>query len=93
MGFWPTGKKDKLYKQWSEHSGLPVEAVPKKEVAKETPARVRGDEQRLGEGEQRRGEGEQRLGAGGRRIVILYILLAAAVVLLCVGIIILLVQG
>jgi len=84
MGFWPKRKEDKLYKQWAEHNGLPIEAaprketiskketIPQKEITEETPARV---------------------GEGGRRIVILYILLAAAVVLLCVGIIILLVQG
>lgn len=47
MGFWPAKSRDKLYKQWSEHSGLPLEAIPKKEVVKETPARVEGSERRL----------------------------------------------
>ena len=77
MGFWPRSKQDKLYKQWAEHSGLPVEAVPKKEpiskkeVTKETPVRVGGVE---------------------RRRYILYILLGLAILLLCAGIIILFMQ-
>ena len=77
MGFWPRSKQDKLYKQWAEHSGLPIEVapkketIPKKEVTKETPARVGGVE---------------------RRRYILYILLGLAILLLCVGIIILFMQ-
>ncbi len=77
MGFWPTRSKDKLYKQWSEYSGLPLEAIPKKEaapkreVAKETPVRE---------------------GGGGQRLFILYILLGVAILMLCAGVIILLMQ-
>lgn len=77
MGFWPTRSKDKLYKQWSEHSGLPPEAIPKKEaapkkeVAKETPVRE---------------------GGGGQRLYILYILLGVAILMLCAGVIILFMQ-
>ena len=77
MGFWSGRSKDKLYKQWSEHSGLPPEAipkkeaVPKKEVAKETPVRE---------------------GGGGQRLYILYILLGVAILMLCAGVIILFMQ-
>lgn len=45
MGFWPARSKDKLYKQWSEHNGLPFEAIPKKEEVKEPQVRV-GDSER-----------------------------------------------
>jgi len=77
MGFWSGRSKDKLYKQWSEYSGLPPEAVPKKEaapkkeVAKETPVRE---------------------GGGGQRLYILYILLGVAILMLCAGVIILLMK-
>ena len=76
MGFWPR-RKDKLYKQWSEHSGLPVEAIPKKEVA---PKREEVEERPV-----RAGRGEQRL-------PILYILLGVAILLVIVGVVILFMQ-
>jgi hypothetical protein len=83
MGLWPTKGKDKLYKQWAEHSGLPPEAIPQREEAKEAPVRAGKDEQHF------------RVPAGGggeRRLLILYILLGAAIMILCVGVIILLMQ-
>ena len=45
MGFLPAKDKDKLYKQWLEHSDLPPEAIPKKEVPKEKPMRLEREEQ------------------------------------------------
>ena len=32
MRFWKRRREEKLYKQWSEHSGLPPEAIPRREV-------------------------------------------------------------
>jgi hypothetical protein len=74
------GKKEKLYKQWAEHSGLPVEAMPKDEpaVTREAPvkpARV------------------AKVGGGGQRLRLLYILLIAAVIIICVGLVVLFMQS
>jgi hypothetical protein len=81
------GKQDKLYKQWAEHSGLPPEAIPKKEpthaiprVAKEKPVRERPVRERPAPGE----------GGGSRqRLNMLYIMLIVAVIIVCVGMVIL----
>lgn len=84
--------KDKLYKQWAEHSGLPTEAIPKKEVAKETPVKAVRDEPHFREEEvvERR---PVRAGGGEQRLRLLYILLVVAIVVLCVGVVILAMQG
>jgi len=92
MGFWPGKSKDKLYRQWSEHSGLPAEAIPKKEVAKETPVRVGRDERRFREEEVVK-EKPARVGGSEQRLRLLYILLIVAIVVLCVGVVILAMQG
>ena len=84
MGFWPTRSKDKLYKQWSEYSGLPYEAIPKKEVAPKKEAAPRKEVAR---------EAPVREGGGGQRLYILYALLGVAILMLCAGIIILLMQS
>jgi len=31
--FWKRRREEKLYKQWAKHSGLPLEAIPRREVA------------------------------------------------------------
>ncbi len=103
MGFWPTKDKDKLYKQWLEHSDLPAEAIPKKEVPKEKPMRVEREEQPRWEEKAPRWEGQKPpwegkapgpgrpggLGGISQRLLILYILLGAAIIILCVGVVIL----
>ena len=33
MKFWRRKREEKLYKQWVKHNGLPLEAIPKGEVA------------------------------------------------------------
>jgi hypothetical protein len=33
MRFLKRRREEKLYKQWAKHNGLPVEAIPQKEVA------------------------------------------------------------
>ena len=83
MGFWPTRSKDKLYKQWSEHSGLPLEAVPKKEAAPKKGAAPKEEVAK---------ETPVREGGGGQRLYILYILLGVAILMLCAGVVILLTQ-
>jgi len=103
MGFWPAKDKDKLYKQWLEHSDLPPEAIPKKEVSKEKPMRVEREEQPRWEEKAPRWEKqaprwEGKMPRPGRpgglsgisqRLLILYILLGAAIIILCVGVVIL----
>jgi hypothetical protein len=103
MGFWPAKDKDKLYKQWLEHSDLPPEAIPKKETSKEKPVRMEREEWPRGEEGAPRWEkqvprreervpGPERPGLFGgisQRMLILYILLGAAIILLCVGVVIL----
>ena len=83
MGFWSGRSKDKLYKQWSEHSGLPPEAVPKKEAAPKKGAAPKEEVAK---------ETPVREGGGGQRLYILYILLGVAILMLCAGVIILLMQ-
>ena len=92
MGFFSGKSSGKLYKQWAEHSGLPPEAIPKKEEAKETPVKLDRIERRPREDEMDRGI-PMRAGGGGQRIRLLYIVLAAAIVVLCVGIVILAMQS
>lgn len=92
MGFLFGKSKDKLYKQWSEHSGLPAEAIPKKEVAKETPVKSERIERRFPEEEVAK-ETPVRAGGGEQRLRLLYILLLVAIVVLCVGVVILAMQG
>ena len=92
MGFFSGKGKGKLYKQWAEHSGLPPEAIPKKEEAKETPAKLDRIERPHREDERDRGK-PGRAGGGGQRVRLPYIVLAAAIVMLCVGIVILAMQG
>ncbi len=31
MKFWKRRRKEKLYKQWTKHAGLPFEAIPQEE--------------------------------------------------------------
>ena len=92
MRFLPGKSKDKLYKQWTEHSGLPTEAIPKKEVAKETPVKSERIERRFPEEEVAK-ETPVRAGGGEQRLRLLYILLLIAIVVLCVGVVILAMQG
>ena len=99
MGFLSGKGKGKLYKQWAEHSDLPpeiipkkTEAVPKKEGAKETPVKSGRIERRHREDERDRCIPE-RAGVGGRRVRLLYVVLAMAIVMLCVGVVILAMQG
>jgi len=92
MGFFSGKGKDKLYKQWAEHSGLPPEAIPKKDEAKETPVKLDRIERRSREEEMDRGI-PVKAGGGGQRIRLLYIVLAVAIAVLCVGIVILAMQG
>jgi hypothetical protein len=92
MGFGLTRGKDKLYKQWSEHSGLPVEAIPGRDEAKETPVKMGEGGQRPREGGKIPKEGGPILG-GRKSLYILYILLGVAIVVLCVGVAILLMQA
>ncbi len=33
MRFWKRRREEKLYKQWAQHNGLPLEAIPKRESA------------------------------------------------------------
>ena len=98
MGFWPKADKDKLYKQWLEHSDLPPDAVPaKKEEAKEKPIKFVGREPQPRDLEPRPREFERRFeergrafGGGEQRLRMLYIVLAVAIVMLCVGVAVLL---
>jgi len=92
MGFLLGKGRDKLYKQWTEHSGLPAEAIPKKEVAKETPVKSERIERRFPEEEVAK-ETPVRAGGGEQRLRLLYILLLVAIVVLCVGVVILAMQG
>ena len=92
MGFFSGKGKDKLYKQWAEHSGLPPEAIPKKEEAKEIPVKFDRIEQHFREEEVAK-KTPVRVGGGGQRIRLLYILLVAAIVVLCAGIVILAMQA
>jgi len=92
MGFLSGKSKDKLYKQWAEHNGLPTEAIPKKEVAKETPVKFERVERRPPEDEMDRGV-PVKAGGGEQRLRLLYILLVVAIVVLCVGVVILAMQG
>lgn len=89
MGFWPSRKQDKLYKQWAEHSGLPPEAVPKKEAP---PKREAIPKKETIPQEEVTRETPARVGGVERRRYILYILLGLAILMLCAGIIILFMQ-
>ncbi len=33
MRFWKRRREEKLYKQWVQHSGLPPDSIPQREVA------------------------------------------------------------
>ena len=92
MGFLSGKSKGKLYKQWAEHSGLPAEAIPKKETAKETPVKPERVEWRPPREEVHR-EMPERAGGGGQRLRLLYILLVVAIVVLCVGVVFLAMHG
>lgn len=75
MGFWSRKSKEKLYKQWTEYSDLPPEAIPEKRA---TPKKEEDEEAPV------------RRGGGGQRLLLLYILLGVAIAILCAGIVILL---
>ena len=92
MGFFSGKSSGKLYKQWAEHSDLPPEVIPKKKEAKETPVKLDRIERRPREEKRDRGI-PVRAGGGGQRVRLLYIVLTAAIAVLCVGIVILAMQG
>ena len=42
MRLWKRRREEKLYKQWAKHNGLPLEAIPRREVVEVR--RIRGEE-------------------------------------------------
>ena len=42
MKFWQRKSKEKLYRQWAKHAGLPPEAIPQGEIPKDVT--IKGEE-------------------------------------------------
>jgi hypothetical protein len=42
MRFWKRRREEKLYRQWAKHTGLPLEAIPRREVVEDR--RIKGQE-------------------------------------------------
>ena len=42
MKFWQRRRDEKLFKQWAKHAGLPLEAIPQREIPKDMT--IKGEE-------------------------------------------------
>ena len=83
-------KKEKLYQQWAKYSALPPEAIPQEEPPPDK-SRQRYEEAPPDKSRQRYEEAPP--DKNGRSISMLYVLLAIAVLVLCVGIALVVIQS